>query len=432
MPKVEHVSIWLRWAVDPASALRVLLLPLLLALPMHLLLPSCARTFRSSSKKLATPSPRSSSSRTPPPLRSASRQRSLPGARAGDAALFQGPGDLALLAYSVVMFSFLRLVLSHSLFLAMARRWGIRKAGKMARFSVPFGGVGVWRAFPVYFRYARSFAVHPLHQPRLLRAQAPHAGLLTRQALPCLPFSNAHARPCVDWRLASAWNADAKSPLLGLGVIPDSRRAVPVRAPFTFWGCFVPSVILDPNSMRMPTKQPLRWALFSGMLNRVSRCGCEASTCMRVTGPGDVYAQRAVDRYRYRYWYPFVRLRRLMGSHSRVGVGFYSGGIREGEPKASPAIRERSDLSRRRLMYGQSFVETGRGPRRCWFPYQNRWFVGAFSAKHSMLVGVTAESLRTQRVSTILPSHPLEYLLFSFVPVQHKRIYIGVRKFQII
>ncbi|KAJ7814561.1 hypothetical protein B0H13DRAFT_2140153 [Mycena leptocephala] len=31
--------------------------------------------------------------------------------------------------------SFLRLVLSHSLFPALARRWGIRKAGKVARFG---------------------------------------------------------------------------------------------------------------------------------------------------------------------------------------------------------------------------------------------------------------------------------------------------------
>jgi acyl-CoA-dependent ceramide synthase len=39
MPKVEDVSVWLRWAVDPASAMRVLLLPTLLALPTHFLLP---------------------------------------------------------------------------------------------------------------------------------------------------------------------------------------------------------------------------------------------------------------------------------------------------------------------------------------------------------------------------------------------------------
>ncbi|KAJ7832121.1 hypothetical protein B0H13DRAFT_2371092 [Mycena leptocephala] len=39
MPKVEDMSIWLHWAVDPASTLRVLLLSPLLALPTHFLLP---------------------------------------------------------------------------------------------------------------------------------------------------------------------------------------------------------------------------------------------------------------------------------------------------------------------------------------------------------------------------------------------------------
>jgi hypothetical protein len=38
MSKVEDVSIWLRCAVDAASALHVLLLPPLLALPTHFLL----------------------------------------------------------------------------------------------------------------------------------------------------------------------------------------------------------------------------------------------------------------------------------------------------------------------------------------------------------------------------------------------------------
>ncbi|KAJ7795092.1 hypothetical protein B0H13DRAFT_2393177 [Mycena leptocephala] len=47
----------------------------------------------------------------------------------------KGPGDLALLACSIILFSFLRLVLSHSLFPALACRWGIRKAGKVVRFG---------------------------------------------------------------------------------------------------------------------------------------------------------------------------------------------------------------------------------------------------------------------------------------------------------
>jgi acyl-CoA-dependent ceramide synthase len=47
----------------------------------------------------------------------------------------KSPGDLALLVYSVVLFSFLHLVRSHSLFPALARKWGIRKARKVARFG---------------------------------------------------------------------------------------------------------------------------------------------------------------------------------------------------------------------------------------------------------------------------------------------------------
>jgi acyl-CoA-dependent ceramide synthase len=62
----------------------------------------------------------------------------------------KAPGDPALLAYSVVLFPFLRLVLSHTLFPMLARRWGIRKAGKVARFGeqgyavVYFAVVGAW------------------------------------------------------------------------------------------------------------------------------------------------------------------------------------------------------------------------------------------------------------------------------------------------
>ncbi|KAJ7847771.1 hypothetical protein B0H13DRAFT_2405520 [Mycena leptocephala] len=65
----------------------------------------------------------------------------------------KGPGDLVPLVYSVVLFSFLRLVLSHSLFPMLARKWGIRKAGKVARFGeqgyavVYLLVVGVWGVY---------------------------------------------------------------------------------------------------------------------------------------------------------------------------------------------------------------------------------------------------------------------------------------------
>ncbi|KAJ7853428.1 hypothetical protein B0H13DRAFT_2358920 [Mycena leptocephala] len=114
MPKVEDASIWLRWAVDPVSALRVLILPPLLALPTHFLLllrPYLPLPLQA----VGTPS-RRPSSRTPPLRRPGSPRR------------WYAPS-------SVVLFSSLRLKLSHRLFPMLARRWGIRKAGKAARFG---------------------------------------------------------------------------------------------------------------------------------------------------------------------------------------------------------------------------------------------------------------------------------------------------------
>jgi hypothetical protein len=130
-------------------------------------------------------------------------------------------------------------------------------------------------------------------------------------------------RPCVDWRLASAWNADAggagrqsltcqvahwlRSWACG---VADSRRAVPMRVPLTFWARFVPRVSPDPNLMRLPAKKTASLALFSRALNRVPQCGREASKCLRFTGLEHVYARLPVNRHRYRYRRPFLRLRR--------------------------------------------------------------------------------------------------------------------------
>ncbi|KAJ7831352.1 hypothetical protein B0H13DRAFT_1915489 [Mycena leptocephala] len=127
---MEDVSIWLCWAVHPASALQVLLLPPLLALPTHFPLPLLLPYLSPSLQGVGNPF-------TPFLL---SHPTCLSGAvvrpeLVGTTRLYlKGPGDLALLAYSVVLFSFLRLVLSLTLFPMLARKWQIRKAGKVARF----------------------------------------------------------------------------------------------------------------------------------------------------------------------------------------------------------------------------------------------------------------------------------------------------------
>ncbi|KAJ7847767.1 hypothetical protein B0H13DRAFT_2405518 [Mycena leptocephala] len=103
----------------------------------------------------------------------------------------KGPGDLALLAYSVVLFSFLRVVLSHTLFPMLARRWGIREAGKVARFreqgyaAVYFAVVGIWGVYTLSTTPASS----------ALKPRTPHF---------CFDRRRAHARSCVVWRLATS------------------------------------------------------------------------------------------------------------------------------------------------------------------------------------------------------------------------------------
>ncbi|KAJ7865969.1 hypothetical protein B0H13DRAFT_1898293 [Mycena leptocephala] len=154
MPKVEDASIWLRWAVDPVSALRVLILPPLLALPTHFLLPLLL-------PHLPLPLQALGNAFTPffllslPPLRSASRQRSL--------------------------------------FPMLARRWGIRKAGKAARFGEQgYAVVGVWGVRTLTNSLTshlpplpHSLLANPPLLHRLLYPQPPQRTLLDR--LPAQP-----------------------------------------------------------------------------------------------------------------------------------------------------------------------------------------------------------------------------------------------------
>ncbi|KAJ7831812.1 hypothetical protein B0H13DRAFT_2371264 [Mycena leptocephala] len=150
------MSIWLRWAVDPASALRVLLLPPLLALPTHFLLPLLRPYLSLPLQGVGNPFT---------PFFLLSHSTAAPDRLS--AAVLKVPGDLALLTYSVVLFSFLRLVLSHSLFPALARRWGIRKPGKV----VQFGEQGP----PI---------LHACHSPSLFLSSLPRPPLPS----PPLPF----------------------------------------------------------------------------------------------------------------------------------------------------------------------------------------------------------------------------------------------------
>ncbi|KAJ7904091.1 hypothetical protein B0H13DRAFT_2025154, partial [Mycena leptocephala] len=101
-------------------------LPPLFALPTHFLLP-LLRPY------LPLPIHRQPLHALLPPLAPHIR----PGAplHSGDTALPQKPRRPRAARLQRCLVSFLRLVLSHSLFPALARWWGIRKAGKVARFG---------------------------------------------------------------------------------------------------------------------------------------------------------------------------------------------------------------------------------------------------------------------------------------------------------
>ncbi|KAJ7852131.1 hypothetical protein B0H13DRAFT_2359696 [Mycena leptocephala] len=120
MPKVKDVTIWLGWAVDPALALRVIL-PLFLALPTHFLLPLLVGNPFTPFFLLSHPTPapeRLSTAVLHPELMETTQL------------YLEGPGDLALLTYSVVLFSFLQLVLSHSLFWCWRGSGGYGRRGR--------------------------------------------------------------------------------------------------------------------------------------------------------------------------------------------------------------------------------------------------------------------------------------------------------------
>ncbi|KAJ6462133.1 longevity assurance proteins LAG1/LAC1 [Mycena sanguinolenta] len=124
--------------MSSASALRVLALPPILAVLSHFLLPSTPNPFTPFfllSHRAPFPAARPNASTSPDP---------------SVAVYVKGPLDLLFIGYAVVLFSFLRLVLSHAAFPALARRWGITKRGKVERFgeqgyqAVYFASFGAW------------------------------------------------------------------------------------------------------------------------------------------------------------------------------------------------------------------------------------------------------------------------------------------------
>ncbi|KAF7365879.1 Longevity assurance proteins LAG1 LAC1 [Mycena venus] len=148
----EDVSPWLRWAVSSASAARVLVLPPLFALPTHYLLPYLRPLLPSRLQSIGNPfTPFFLLSHLAPrPERVTASTTTEAFLDAGGKVYVKGLGDLLLVAYSIVLFSLLRLLFTHYAFPTLARRYGIRKPGKLERFGeqgyavVYFAVFGIW------------------------------------------------------------------------------------------------------------------------------------------------------------------------------------------------------------------------------------------------------------------------------------------------
>ncbi|KAJ7456183.1 longevity assurance proteins LAG1/LAC1 [Mycena latifolia] len=154
--KAEDVSPWLRWAVSPHSALALLMVPPLLAIPTSFILPFLPEAMRPASNPftafflLSHPAP------FPLSPSSALRATTAPEYTATTQLYNKGPADVLLLGWTVVLFSFLRLVFAHTLFPALARRWGITKEGKLVRFGEQGYAVVYWAVFGAWGVYIMS------------------------------------------------------------------------------------------------------------------------------------------------------------------------------------------------------------------------------------------------------------------------------------
>ncbi|KAJ7739003.1 longevity assurance proteins LAG1/LAC1 [Mycena metata] len=164
MLRPSDVSIYLRWAVSPNAALTLLLAPIILAIPTHYLLPCLPLppTWTLDLQFLGLPGwtwtalPTNPftpffllSHPAPPPPPSAPFSSAITTPDTTQLYI-KGPLDIPLLLWTIVLCSYLRLVFTQEVFPRVARWWGIKREGKVARFGeqgyavVYFAVVGVW------------------------------------------------------------------------------------------------------------------------------------------------------------------------------------------------------------------------------------------------------------------------------------------------
>ncbi|KAL0566279.1 sphingosine N-acyltransferase lag1, partial [Marasmius crinis-equi] len=148
-PSKPPVSPWIRWAIDPLLALRVLIVPVVAYLNWELLSPiisthiqpALARYLNLTKTPEELPNPFSSFFLLSNPVSSSPPE---------DPRYAKSWGDLVFIAYHIVLLSCVRQVVTVKLCRPIARWFGIRKEGKLDRFGeqgyavVYFAFMGAW------------------------------------------------------------------------------------------------------------------------------------------------------------------------------------------------------------------------------------------------------------------------------------------------
>ncbi|KAJ8095019.1 sphingosine N-acyltransferase lag1 [Marasmius tenuissimus] len=181
VPPPPQVSPWIRWAIDPVLALKILTVPVVAYLNWELLTPLGFPT-----KQIPNPF-------APCFLLSNPVASSPP----DNPRYAKSWGDLAFIAYHIVFFSLVRQVVTITICNPIAKYFGIRKEGKLARFGeqgyalVYFAIMGAWgyrimSQLPTYWYRTEYFWIDYPHwdmKPELKRYYLTHMSYWAQQLL---------------------------------------------------------------------------------------------------------------------------------------------------------------------------------------------------------------------------------------------------------
>ncbi|KAJ7457266.1 longevity assurance proteins LAG1/LAC1 [Mycena galericulata] len=143
-----RASPWLRWAVEPVEALKVLLIPIILYINWELLAPQLETLLEPWAPAIVPYLPNGRLSNPFGPIFLISHK--VPTSDPNDPRYAKGWCDLLFLAYNIVFFSCFRQFLTEVLFRRIARYFGLKKEAKLDRFGeqgyavVYFALSGAW------------------------------------------------------------------------------------------------------------------------------------------------------------------------------------------------------------------------------------------------------------------------------------------------